>query len=554
MSILSRLLALMYKLPPVKTRDLAVEKKLDIPMRDGAVLRADRYYPRRQTRLPAILIRTPYGRAGYGIMGELLAPYGFQVLIQSCRGTDDSDGEFSPFRGEREDGLDTLEWLNTQEWFDGRLGMTGPSYLGFTQWAVAAEAGPMLKAISTQVTSSEFRSPTYPGESFAAELWLQWLQIVHSFKKSTWSGFQDMLASERRLKAAALHLPLSEADVIAVGKPTQFWHDLLTHTEPGDPWWTTEDFSSKVADITAPNHLVSGWYDIFLPQLLRDYTALHQAGRRPYLTIGPWSHSSNGLSECSLRESIQWLCAYVRGDSEEILRRAPVRIYVMGVNEWRDLPEWPPHDKQKERWYLQPEAALSTKLPAASAPSRYPYDPTDPTPNLAGAINTPLGRGSGARDNRSLEARSDVLTFTSAPLKHDFEIIGPVTAELYVSSSLEHTDFFVRLCDVHPTEESMNLCDGLIRLSPGHPQPEKDGVIKLEISLWPTAHCFRQGHRIRVQVSSGAFPRFARNLGTGEPPATGTAMRIAEQKIYHDPQHPSAIILPYSPTQQFMVF
>jgi len=543
MTIISRLMARMYKLSPAETYDIASHKNLAVPMPDGAVLRADRYTPRPAKNPPTILIRTPYGRSGYGLVGRLLAERGFQVLIQSCRGSDDSGGELSPFRGEREDGLATLEWLQAQDWFDGRLGMAGPSYLGFTQWAVAREAGPVLKAFCTQVTSSEFRSVMYPGGSFNLEIFLQWMQITHSLKSSLLGYVTGIVQAGRRLKAATWHLPLCKADEIVVGKPMMFWREWLDHNQPKDAWWASEDYSQGVADVTAPNHLISGWFDFMLPQLLRDYAALQQAGRKPYLTIGPWSHSSNGLAETGTRESLAWLRAHLLGDSAG-LRASPVRVYVMGANEWRDLAVWPPIGVQTQRWYLHPDAALGATTPALSHPSRFRYNPADPTPNVGGPTNAPLGRGTGAQDNRKLEARPDVLIFTSQPLERDLEVIGPVAAELFVQSSLEHTDIFVRLCDVFPDGKSLNVCDGLQRLTPGRPVADPDGCRQLAIDLWPTAYCFRRGHRLRVQVSSGAFPRFPRNLGTGEPLATGTTMRSADQQVYHDPDHPSAIVLP----------
>jgi putative CocE/NonD family hydrolase len=439
-----------------------------------------------------------------------------------------------------------LEWLKMQDWFDGRLGMAGASYLGFTQWALARDAGSLLKAICTQVTSSEFRSVMYPGESFNLHLWLQWMQVTHSFKGSFLHFLRALMRAGRRMKAAVWHLPLAEADAVAVGQSKKFWRDWLDHTQPGDDWWAVEDYSHTVADITAPNHLVTGWHDFMLPQLLRDYGALQQAGRKPYLTIGPWAHSSNGLFEVSIPESLLWLRAHLLGDTKG-LRASPVRIFVMGADEWRDLTVWPPVELRMQRWYLHPQAALTTEIPPDSQPSQYRYDPADPTPNVGGAINTTLGKGTGLQDNRKLEARPDVFAFTSPSLDQDIESIGPVSAELFIKSNLEHTDFFVRLCDVYPDGRSMNVCDGLLRLFPGQPEPEPDGCRRVCIDLWPTAYRFKRGHRIRVQVSSGAFPRFARNLGTGEPLATGTKINIAEQHVYHDPAHPSAVILPVSP-------
>ncbi|GBF33224.1 X-Pro dipeptidyl-peptidase [Desulfocucumis palustris] len=543
MSAISRTIARMYKLLPAETYNIAVDKALEIPMHDDVILRADRYYPRHKENLPTLLVRTPYGRSRLGtIWGYIFAERGFQVLIQSCRGTDDSEGEISPFRGEGEDGMATLEWIKNQNWFDGRLGMAGPSYMGFTQWVIARDAGTMLKAFCTQVTTSEFFTAIHPGGSFALEIFLQWVQITNSFSSSIFHYLRSAVNMKRVMKAAISHLPLRAADEIVVGKPMKYWRDWLQHTNY-DEWWSADDYSDTVASVTAPNHLISGWYDFLLQQLLRDYDSLEKAGRRPYLTIGPWAHSSNGLAETGLRESLIWLNAHILGKTEA-LRTSPVRIYVMGANEWRDLSAWPPSNTQNQHWYLQPESALNMVMPPDSHASQFRYDPNNPTPNVGGATNATLARGTGAMDNRKLEARPDVLIFTSTPLEQDTEVIGPVSAELYVNSSLAYTDFFVRLCDVLPSGESMNICDGLLRLTPGNPEPVPDGILKINIMLSPTAYRFRRGHCIRVQVSSGAHPRFARNTGSGEPLATAATMRVADQKVYHDPAHPSSILLP----------
>jgi hypothetical protein len=191
--------------------------------------------------------------------------------------------------------------------------------------------------------------------------------------------------------------------------------------------------------------------------------------------------------------------------------------------------------------HLHPEGRLSEAPPPVSAPDRYRYDPADPTPSVGGVL---LGPEAGAKDNRTLEARADVRTYTSAPLERDLEVVGPVRAEVFCSSSTPWTDVFVRLCDVQPSGRSLNVCDGLLRLTPGRASQDEAGVMRVPVELWPTAYRFPRGHRLRVQVSSGAHPRFVRNLGAGEPLATGTRMVVAEQQVHHDPAHPSAIVLP----------
>jgi putative CocE/NonD family hydrolase len=541
MSIVSRITGKIFKLPPADTYNIIVERGLEVPMADGVVLLADHYYPRGSVKLPTVLIRCPYGRGSlYGLIGRLFAERGFQVLFQSCRGTFGSGGQFSPFRTEQADGLATIEWMKNQEWFSGEFATTGGSYLGYVQWAIARDAGPELKAIAPQITASEFHSMLYCGGSFTLLDCITWANIVHSQEKSSLASLSAMRAG-RKLEPAFKHLPLRDADSLVVGEPVQFWQDWLEHSEPDDEWWKSVDHSGSVADVTVPVNLAGGWYDIFLPWMIRDYAILKNAGREPYLTIGPWSHLSMGmLLGDSQRESIAWLRAHLLGD-RSLMRESPVHVYVMGTGEWRDFPEWPPPGYQPQRWYLRSEGVLTPELPVESDPDNYRYDPSDPTPNIGGAI---MNSKAGSKDNRILEARPDVLVYTSAVLSRDLELIGPVQAELFVKSSLEYTDFFVRLCDVHPSGKSFNICDGILRLRPGSPAPEKDGTIKLNIEMWPTAYHFTRGHRLRLQVSSGAHPRFARNPGTGEPLGAGTSFRTADQTVYHDPAHPSAVILP----------
>ncbi|QYC41726.1 Cocaine esterase [Nonomuraea coxensis DSM 45129] len=276
--------------------------------------------------------------------------------------------------------------------------------------------------------------------------------------------------------------------------------------------------------MAAPNHLISG------------YQTLRKAGREPYLTIGSWQHWDAELSLTALRESITWLRAHLLGDRRE-LREAPVRIYVRGADEWRDLPVYPPAEAQPQRLNLHPNGGLSGDLPAESAPDRYRYDPADPTPAIAAMsrmIGIPRKTGEGV-----LAGREDVVTYTGAPLPADLEVIGIPTAELHVTSSLAHTDFYVRISDVAPTGTITHVSDALRRFAADRPIDEMVGI-----ELAPVAHRFKRGHRVRVQIASGACPRWDRNPGTGEPPAAGSAMRVADQRIHHSPARPSAVILP----------
>lgn len=541
--LLSRIITRLFKLPPAETYALVVERDLRITMRDGTVLLADHYYAQHRRDAPTILMRSPYGRAG--MWAQLFArPYaerGFQVLIQSCRGTFGSGGTFDAFRDEQRDGFDTLEWLKQQPWFSGVLGTFGPSYLGLVQWAVAARAGGLLKAMAVQISGSEFRSLTNPGGSFALDTVLTWIQLMARQEESFTRRLLGTRHRAREMRQATLHLPLRDADQIVAGKRVGYFQDWLEHNTPGDPWWEPIDFSDTAGEISAPVHLLGGWYDILLPHILADYTRLRQAGKRPYLTIGPWQHTSFAAFPYMVRESLAWFRTHLLGEPE-MVRDTPVRVFLMGRNTWTSLPDWPPPGYNPQRWFLQPGNELRAQPAAASSqPDRYHYDPVDPTPAVGGSS---LSQNSGPRDNRAVEGRKDVLVYTSPVLDHDIEVIGPVRAELFVQSSLEHTDFFVRLCDVDPKGTSINISDGLLRLRPGDPSVGDDGVWKVCVELWATAHCLRRGHRIRVQVAGGSHPRYARNTGSGEPLATATTLIAADHTVYHDAAHPSAIILP----------
>lgn len=541
MSLISRIVGRIAKLPPTITYNLIIERDISVPALDGISLLTDMYVPRGRSNLPTILVRSPYGRAGFFgfLFGHLVAERGFRVLVQSCRGTFGSGGDFTPFRHEQEDGRATLAWIKQQPWFNSQLATLGPSYLGLTQWAIARDAVPELKAMSTSITSAEFRSIIFPGEAFWLESGLTWAVLMHTQEKRRLFDLREMFSNQDKNDPGYHTLPLSDAPKTLLGHPVRFWQEWLEHNEPGDPWWDAVDFRSNLPHITAPNHMIGGWYDIFLPQTLRDYRTLRDAGQQPYLTIGPWAHTDLPAMATALREALIWFQAHLLGDRSG-LREAPVRIFVMGADEWRDLPDWPVAGTRPQRWHLHTNGQLSPTPPSISEPDHYRYDPHDPTPNIGGAG---MGRITGAKDNRALEARPDVLVYTSAVLETPLEFIGPVTAELYVKSSRSTTDFFVRLCDVDPSGKSINITDQLCRIVPDRPAPEPDGCLKIVIDLWPMAYQFRKGHRLRLQVSSGAFPRWARNPGNVESPTATPTLHPAEQSVFHDPDHPSAIIL-----------
>lgn len=545
MSFTGRLVSWLMHLPPAHSHDIVVTRDIQVAMPDGAVLLADHYAPRGVPGLPTLLVRSPYGRRG--LFGALLAmPYaerGYQVLIESCRGTAGSSGAFVFARHEREDGLATIAWIKQQAWFSGELAMLGASYLGFVQWSVAADAGPELKALVPQVTSADFNHFRYQGGSLNLEMSLGWSTMMTMQAVSGMKLISSLLSNaqrDRRLERAYMRLPLGEADRLVVQRPSESFQDQLLYG-PEDDYWAPVDFSGRLTAVQVPAYLMGGWYDIFLAWQLRDYRALRAAGKQPYLLIGPWTHTSFLGAGILVREALAWLDARVKG-KQDGLHELPVQLFVMGENRWRRFADWPP-PARAERWYLQPGGALAPTLPPASEPDGYRYDPADPTPAVGGN-SLGAAKHMGPKDNRHLEARADILVYTSAALEQDLAVIGPVTADLYVRSSLQHTDFFARLCVVEEAGRSINLCDGIVRLTPGGLPVAPDGSLHVTIEIWPTAYHFRKGQRLRVQVSSGAHPRFARHTGSGEPLATATALSVADQVVYHDPDHPSAIVLP----------
>ncbi|MBD2897021.1 CocE/NonD family hydrolase [Actinomadura nitritigenes] len=520
-----------------------VERDLPVTMPDGVTLLADRYVPVGVRRPPTILVRTPYGRRGPAALANGLpfVPFGFQLVVQSARGTFGSGGEFDPLGGEREDGLATVAWLKEQPWFGGSFATYGASYLGYSAWAIAAEAGPELKAMSLQITASSFRDAAYVGGSFALESTLTWTDLTHRQQQPFGLLTASLLSRRRAVRAARSGRPLAELDVATGGRRMRFYQDLLTNHGTDAGYWDGRDFSGTVGEVEAPVTLLGGWYDVFLPWEIRDYLALRSAGHRPYLTIGPWWHTDARHGLVSFRETLAWFRAHLRGDPSG-LRADPVRLYVTGAREWRHYADWPPPGTRQERWHLHPGRGLGPDGPRPSEPSRYRFDPGDPTPALGGP--TLLG-SSRPVDNRPLERRPDVLSFTSPPLTEPLDVIGPIGADLFVRSDREHTDFVVRLCDVAPDGTSRNVCEGGLRLPAFAEKPVGTaGVRRIAVDLWPAGHRFARGHRVRVHVASGAHPKVAANPGTGEPLATASRMVPADQEVFHDPDHPSAIILP----------
>jgi len=521
-------------------------------MPDGVVLLGDHYRPAgHDGPLPVVLIRSPYGRTGLAgiLFAAPLARQGFQVFIQSTRGTFGSGGQFRPFTSEREDGLATVAWLRRQPWCDGQVSMTGGSYLGHTQWAVAPYADPPLRSVSLNITAAKFTDTFYNHGTPSILVALNFVGLVGRQERAGLLGLLANPAQIARTRRALRKIPLQAADVDVAGAPVTFWRDFVEHASPGDRFWAGADHDR--ADLTRlpPVSMVTGWWDMFLREQLIDYAAIRAAGVTARITVGPWQHAEPGELKAITRQDIAWLDHHLRGGPPPA--GPPVRVSLQMAGAWLDFEEWPPKAAIATAYYLRQASGLSLDAePGDAPPDTFVYDPADPTPSAGGPLARPDGK---QVDNAAIEARPDVLTYTTGPFGGSLDLVGPVSARIFVRTGREHADLFVRVCDVDVHGVSRNIVDGIRRLRPQTvPAPDvrvgDDGILAVDVELYPTAYRVHAGHRIRVQVSGGAFPRFARSFGTGEPFGAATKAVRCRFTVYHDAAHPACVWLPVLPS------
>jgi putative CocE/NonD family hydrolase len=531
---------------PAGSTDFLVTRDLRTPLRDGAELLGDLYRAPDAAPGPVVLIRTPYGRATSGsrLFATVFARHGFTVLVQSVRGTFGSDGVFRPFTSEHEDGLDTLAWVRAQPWCDGRVATTGGSYFGHTQWAVAPYADPPLVSASLHVTAARISDGFYEHGAPGLLNGLTWSDTLARQELPAPGPTIEGFGRRARVVRALATRPLREADVAATGVPVAFWRDFTEHGEPGDPFWAVADHEG--ADLTRmpPVSMVTGWWDLFLQSQLHDYTALRDAGVEARLTVGPWLHGSVPEIRELLRTDLVWLEHHLHGGPPP--EGKPVRLFLQHADEWLSYESWPPPVTPTAR-HLAPDDVLTDAVPEGMPdPTWFVFDPDDPTVVQGGPHLAAPGKQA---DDGGTEAGIDVAVFTGAPEPDDLDLVGEVTARLHVRPELDHADVFVRLCDVDPDDVSRNIVDGIRRLDPRTVPAEDvsvgdDGVLAVDLELFPTAYRVQAGHRLRVVVSGGAFPRFAPNPGSAGSLADGPAGRRCRFEVFHDAAHPSSITLP----------
>lgn len=518
-----------------------VTRGLRVPMPDGVVLLADRYRPRGAAALPVVLLRSPYGRGTpYAqLLARPLARRGLQVVLQSVRGTFGSAGEFAPFVEEREDGLATVAWLRAQPWCDGRVAMGGPSYLGYAQWAVAGYLDEPLAAMAVSLAGSQFHNGAFTGGAFQLQASLSWVALLARQEREPLAGLLPNPLRDRRERRGMRRLPLREAGRAAVGRRLRVWEHLVDHADPDDPVWASADHSGAVAGVRTPVSLVTGWRDVFLPGALRDFQVLRENGRRARITVGPWAHSQLGSLRAAVRDEVDWFGRWL-GSGGAGADDGPVRLFLQRAGRWSTFSRWPPTDR-RVAWWLNDFGRLDPRNPPRRpGVDRFVYRPADPTPTLGGPA---IAGRCEPRRNGPLEERADTLIYTGPVLAHHLDVVGEVSAEVFLRDGAPHGLLYARLCDVDRSGRSWDVCDGALRLA-GGAEPGPDGTLRARVVLWPTAYRFRRGHRVRLLVAGGCFPRFPREHGLVGAAAAGEPV---DYDLLHDPDHPSALVLPVLP-------
>ncbi|SPQ94000.1 unnamed protein product (mitochondrion) [Plasmodiophora brassicae] len=510
---------------------------------EDAVLVHTRYFPEgaQDLALPCILIRTPYGREFLALSAARFASRGYCVIAQDCRGrSQGSTGdEFIP-----------------QPFCSGSIGMFGMSYLGICQWAVVDHAPASLKAIVPVNTASDVYSVLFPssGGSVRIDLIVRWIYLVFVVRERDVSVARRLY---RRLRLASvtktvsLHMPTKEIDRRLVGRDLSFFKGAVTYLDDrSHPFWKEMNIDGicRHRALSPPALLIAGWFDMFLQSQLRDWQALQASSKSSHsLTIGPWHHwQVTSMAKVVESQALDWLDSHLKeGGNGRLPWRHRVRVYVGGIDDWIGLEEFPPAQFSPIRYFLNGNCLLSTEPEPTSLFVSYVYDPLhDPTPACGGASFDPNNAGS--KRQTQFERRSDVVMFTSRAMDGPVAIIGLVSATLFVESDAKSSDWVARLCYVDKSGVSRNLCDGISRV-PSSPLPSS-AVHRVEIGMWATAHVLKAGERIRLQVCSGAHPRFSRNSGSGKCfDANSRSYHRALQRVHLSPEFQSCVVLPICP-------
>ena len=523
-------------------------------MRDGVRLSANVFRPSAPGRHPAVLLRTPYDKGdSITTAYQAYVNHGYVVVVEDVRGRYKSGGKFEPINQEVKDGDDSLNWIARQSWSDGAVGMYGGSYLGIAQWKAALSQNPHLKAIFPYVSGDDDYRDRFYSTGGAMKLGHRLLWLEENLRAN---GYVPP-----DFKGYVTTLPVRRAGAAATGRSVEVWNVAIDHPTY-DQFWKDGSVREHLKDIHVPVYSVGGWYDNYVESDLDAFSILSKHNHSDRIMIGPWAHVFSATfpgvsfgkdSQVSLRpEILKWFDRWVKGnDAKE--SDHPVRIFVMGINQWRDEDEWPLARARNEKFYLGPGGELGSKPDPRAVEDTFVYDPRHPVPTVGGAVCCDARIFPwGPMDQREVEKRPDVLVYTTAPMVADTEVTGPIRVVLYASSSAADTDFTAKLVDVFPDGMARNLTDGILRtryrasletpklMTPGE-------VYRMTIDAGVTSNVFRAGHRIRIEISSSNFPRFDRNPNTGSLSGDNLEMRKATQTVYHDHERHSYLLLPIVP-------
>ncbi len=567
--------------------NILIEKNVLTPMRDGVLLATDLYRNADCPVAPVLVMRLPYDKERFVNPETMtLVQAGFHVVIQDSRGRFASQGEFQAAQQEINDSVDCYTWVAQQPWCNGHIGTFGTSYVGQVQWLASPQMPDAVGALAVLLAPVDHYSDiAYRGG------------VLNLGSMLFWCSRMALGEQERRIAAGAATPAALQSQAMALGNLANLYHELplagMPHLQGVSPYFfdwinhpTYDDFWRSIdarnfAQINKPVLHIGGWYDIFLNGSLQGYIGMRrgaesaEARNRQKLVVGPWSHGTNWTSSYHEMDygmhasgeavnltglQLRWLERWVKEIPNGIDQEPPVRIFVMGINQWRDEADWPLPDTRYTPYYLHSNGHANTlsgdgtlsPLPPNDEPAdTFIYDPLNPVPSIGGANLMPFASSIGPRDQQQVETREDVLIFSTPVLPQNIEVTGPITAHLYVSSSAPDTDITCKLVDVHPDGRAILLTDGILRLRYRYSftastllQP--DEIVPIAIDLWSTSNVFLAGHRLRIEVSSSCFPKFARNSNTGGNVATESReqYQVAVNRVYHDADHPSHILLP----------
>ena len=566
----------------MEIQQVILEKNVPCKMRDGVTLYADVYRPNVEGKFPVLLTRLPYNKdlpfySHRYLDTNRLVQNGYMVIVQDVRGRYNSEGDFYPFVHEAEDGYDTVEWAATLPYSNGKVGMFGLSYYGFTQLLAATERPPHLKAIVPAMTLTDWKKDSVEKDGkynlSSSQTWALESVAPDEIKRK----YQDPLTYENTMKKMAgyyneieewfKYMPASEWPPLKELGVAEFFFDFIQN-RLSEEQYKKVSISEKFDQIQVPAYHIAGWYDNFLQATIRNFSELSKKENPTMqkLIIGPWAHgifqSSLGDRHFGLHASqdwidyetdltglhIRWFNYWLKDEQAEFNTEAPIKLFVMGINEWRNEHEWPLARTVYTPYYLHSEGKANTRfgdgklgaqLPNQEQADTFMYDPTKPVPTNGGGTLV-AGTSPGPIDQRQIEEREDVLVYTSEPLTDSLEVTGPVKVKLWVKTDVVDTDFTAKLIDVTPEGKALHLTDGIRRVKVDN----QHQAVEVDIDLWATSNVFLPGHCIRVEISSSNFPRYDINLNTGKTMIESSEAKTATQTIYHQQEFPSHILLP----------